>query len=420
MKRIISVILTIAMVLGISMETFAAYGGEKSRAYQKDNCTITYSITNEWSGNQQISVSITNDGEETLRNWAVMFDNAGEITNIWNADVCKNDGKLCVIRNNGYNYEIIPNATLEFGFMLQGEDLSLPEDISLCSRTADSTESAEISYEIQNNWGDGFIAAVTVKNTSEKPLEAWKLSFNGNFGISTIWNANLLYTDDGSFKVENDITTTPIPVGGEKVFSFQGIIASGETPAISDFKLISIVIDTERTQPEHPVETEEAPSHETSEPSTGDEPDPATEETNETEEPVDPDPAEPDENTILCFGEYLSEENSIKVYWYSTAEGAVSIHENTDGNGWKKLAEVTDGDFYEFTITEDFVIKYIKVSQQTADVMIESEPFIVAASEDSYVCTWLDSDNDGLPDYAEKIYGTDPEKRLNIQPCKCQ
>ena len=82
MKRIISVILTIAMVLGISIETFAAYGGEKSRAYQSENCTITYSIANEWSGNQQISVSITNDGEETLRNWAIMFDNAGEITNI--------------------------------------------------------------------------------------------------------------------------------------------------------------------------------------------------------------------------------------------------------------------------------------------------------------------------------------------------
>lgn len=359
--------MVVVLLFELSIETFAAYGGEKSRAYQSDNCTITYSITNEWSGNQQISVSITNDGEETLRNWAVMFDNAGEITNIWNADVCKNDGKLCVIRNNGYNYEIIPNATVEFGFMLQGEDLSLPEDISLCSRTADSTESAEISYEIQNNWGDGFIAAVTVKNTSEKPLEAWKLSFNGNFDISTIWNANLLYTDDGSFKVENDITTTPIPVGGEKVFSFQGVIASGETPVLSDFKLTSIVIETERTQPEPPVETEEAPSHETTEPSTGDEPEPTTEETNETEEPVDPDPTEPDENTILCFGEYLSEEKSIKVYWYSTAEGAVSIHENTDGNGWKKLAEVTDGDFYEFTITEDFVIKYIKVSQQTAD-----------------------------------------------------
>lgn len=57
------------------------------------------------------------------------------------------------------------------------------QHLSLCSRNVDSTESAEISYEIQNNWGDGFIAAVTVKNTSDKPLEAWKLSFNGNFDI---------------------------------------------------------------------------------------------------------------------------------------------------------------------------------------------------------------------------------------------
>ena len=279
MKRIISIILTIAMILGISMETFAAYSGDRSRTYKKENCTITYSITNEWNGNQQVSVSITNDGEETLRNWAVMFDNDGKIANIWNAEVCKNDGELCVIRNNGYNYEIIPNAAVEFGFTLQGEDLSLPEDISLCSRTADSSESAEISYEIQNNWDGGFIASVSVKNISDKPLEAWKLSFNGNFDITAIWNANRLYTDDGSFKVENDITTTPILSGSEKMFSFQDVIASGETPVISDFKLTSVVIDTERTQPESPAETDEAPTGETNEATTDDEP--SAEETSE-------------------------------------------------------------------------------------------------------------------------------------------
>ncbi len=97
--------LTIALTFGITMKTFAAYTGEKAHAYQSDDCTITYSIANEWSGNQQITVPITNDGEETLRNWAIMFDDSGGITNIWNAEVCRNDGELCVIRNNGYNYE---------------------------------------------------------------------------------------------------------------------------------------------------------------------------------------------------------------------------------------------------------------------------------------------------------------------------
>ena len=142
--------MSIVLLFSISLETFAAYEGDKFHTYESAECTIVYNITNEWSGNQQVSVSITNNSEETLRNWAIQFDNTGTISNIWNASVLKNDGKLCVIRNNGYNYEIIPGATIEFGFMQQGECLSLPETVSLCSKTVDSTESAEISYEIQN------------------------------------------------------------------------------------------------------------------------------------------------------------------------------------------------------------------------------------------------------------------------------
>ncbi len=46
MKRIISVILTIAMFLGISIETFAAYMGESAHAYKSADSTITYSLVN--------------------------------------------------------------------------------------------------------------------------------------------------------------------------------------------------------------------------------------------------------------------------------------------------------------------------------------------------------------------------------------
>ncbi len=53
MKKTISMIMVVVLLFELSIETFAAYGGEKSRAYQSENCTITYSIANEWSGNQQ-------------------------------------------------------------------------------------------------------------------------------------------------------------------------------------------------------------------------------------------------------------------------------------------------------------------------------------------------------------------------------
>lgn len=400
MKKLISLFMAVVMLFGIGAEAFAAYEGDKAHTYESADCTIVYTITNEWTGNQQVSVSITNNSEETLRNWAIKFDNTGTISNIWNASVLKNDGELCVIRNNGYNYELIPDATVEFGFMQQGENLSLPEKISLCSKTADSTASTEISYEIQNNWGEGFIAAVTIKNISNEPLEAWKLHFNGNFEICSIWNANLLYTEDDSFKVENDITTTPIAAGETKTFSFEGKIALGEEPVISDFMLTSIVINMEagsdNSDSDETVETSE--TGESSE--SGD--------TEETEEPDTPDqPVEPEEAMILCFGEYNEEKNALGIFWYSTNEGKVSVFERSNEKPWTKIADIDEGNSYTYELSKDFLAKQIKVKQETESGTLESVPFVVACTENGYACTWLDSDEDGLPDYLEELYGTD-------------
>lgn len=199
MKKIISLILSIILLFEVGAEVFAAYTEDRVKTYESGDCTITYAIQNEWDGNQQISMSITNNGSETVRNWALKFDGTGEITNIWNAEVCKNDGEIIALRNSGYNYEIIPGSTVEFGFQLRGEELKFPEGIALCNKTIDSTDSAEISYEITDSWEDGFTANVSVTNNSDEPLEAWRLSFNGNFEITNFWNANKLTPRTDSF-----------------------------------------------------------------------------------------------------------------------------------------------------------------------------------------------------------------------------
>lgn len=375
MKKIISLLLSMIIMFSITSDTFAAYGGELARAYEAGDCIVTYTVQNEWDGNRQISMTVTNNGSETLRNWALKFDNAGEIADIWNASVVRNTDGLCVIKNNGYNYEVIPDGSVEFGFQLRGDELALPESVAMCNKTVDSTESAEISYEIRDNWDDGFIAEVSVTNNSDVPLEAWRLALDGNFEISNIWNVNKLHTDEG-FLVENNVATVPIASGETKSFGFQGVIASGENPELSNFVLTSIVVDTDSELPTEP------------------------------DQPVDP---ENPEHIIMCFGEYIEEEKSLEVYWYSTDKGEVSLYDNTDNGGWTTLAKNVEGDSYKYEITEDFIIKQIKAVQETENGTLESEPFIVALTEDGYVCTWLDSDSDGLPDYAEKAYGTDPE-----------
>lgn len=251
MKKIISLLLSMVLLFQVGAEAFAAYTEDRAKLYEYSDCTVTYTIENEWDNYQQISMSITNNGSETLRNWALKFDCSGEITNIWNAEVCKNDGEIIVLRSCGYNYEIIPDGTVEFGFQLRGDDLKLPESVSFCNKTVDSTDSTEINLNVQNSWDGGFIAEISITNNSDEPLEAWKLSFNGNFEITNSWNATQLSSEDG-FLFENNVSTMPIAKGETKTFGFQGVIASGVTPEISDCVLTSIVLDFEAEQPVDP------------------------------------------------------------------------------------------------------------------------------------------------------------------------
>ena len=120
------------------------------------------------------------------------------------------------------------------------------------------------------------------------------------------------------------------------------MIASGETPELSDFALTSVVIDLDSENPVDP------------------------------DKPVNPDkPVLSDALTLLCFGEYSEATNILEIYWKSNFNAPVSIYENNDGIGWNKIAEVADDTAYNHEINENFLIKQIKVSQETENGVIE-------------------------------------------------
>lgn len=95
--------------------------------------------------------------------------------------------------------------------------------------------------------------------------------------------------------------------------------------------------------------------------------------------------------------------------WKSTDEGVVTICESADGNEWINIAEVSDDYSYAYNINEVIFSKQFKVKQQTDNGVIESDPFIASYTENGFAVTWPDSDEDGIPDYLEKIYGTNPD-----------
>ena len=121
-------------------------------------------------------------------------------------------------------------------------------------------------------------------------------------------------------------------------------------------------------------------------------------------------PINNDDIEIAAYGEYDEETEAFSVYWNTTVpDGSFDIQASDDGENYTSIGTVNDTDSFEFSFTEPFEKKYIKVIETANSGKVgESVPFVVISTEDGYDIEVLDSDEDGLPDIYELKIGTDP------------
>ncbi|MFC5666762.1 glycoside hydrolase family 9 protein [Kitasatospora misakiensis] len=103
--------------------------------------------------------------------------------------------------------------------------------------TAPPAASCSVAYKVENAWGNGFTATVTVKNTGASTVSGWTLgwSFAGDQRITGAWNATV--TQSGGAVTARDAgwngTLAP---GGSASFGFQATY-SGANPVPTAFTL---------------------------------------------------------------------------------------------------------------------------------------------------------------------------------------
>lgn len=369
-RRIISFLLSFVIAFVFILPANVLAAEENAKKYYGTGYEITYDIKSQWTGNQNVEVTVKNTGTEPLLNWSLKYDAHGEINGLWNGTVLSSDSTKYIIKNAGYNYEIKPEQSVTFGYTLSGEYMEFPETIELCSqRTERDSEGYSVTMDITDDWDIGFIGTVTIENLSENPLEAWRLSFNTNFDIEDIWNAQILSSFENSYTVANDITTTPIGVGESKTFGFKATKESGVTPEMTDFVMSEITVNEDFTTIDIP-------------------------------------------EIILAvsgFANYIEEENALNIFWYTNIEnGRFELLESYNNEEFITAAILNNQYSYTYPITMDFDKRYFKVIQTTDDGQTAESPvFYVEKTEDGYSSKFIDSDEDGLPDFVEEQIGTD-------------
>ena len=120
----------------------------------------------------------------------------------------------------------------------------------------------------------------------------------------------------------------------------------------------------------------------------------------------------PEDLEFYAYGSYSEETNCIEIEWYTENEAeSFSVWSSDDNLLYQEEATVAEALSYSYPITEEFDIKYFKVSMVDSEGKAqETLPFMITKSEAGYDAELFDADGDRIPDLFEAMLGTDAQK----------
>lgn len=209
-----------------------------------DMLDIEYHITAKWEKHCNVDMTIKNISGNYIDNWEVCFDLDAEIENIWNAQITSHEDGEYTIKNAGWNQDIGVDNTVTFGMTIKYDgDFEFPTDCYLTREQIEVQKDYSIKYKENSHWDGHVNGRIIVTNDSEENIEDWKLDIklDGVKSIDNIWNAKVLLSEGGVFKLNNANYNQNIAPGESVEFGF--IAKCSDTVGLSGYTLYEMSDD---------------------------------------------------------------------------------------------------------------------------------------------------------------------------------
>jgi endoglucanase len=187
---------------------------------------VDVSINDDWGTGYCAKVTVKNNGAQAV-DWLVTFEIEGRVRDLWNA-VYSQSGSTVTAEGVSWNNIVNPSQTVEFGFCADRTGPSptpaptpVPTPVPTPAPTPVPTPvptpkptpvptprptptpvptpspggSLTTTMHINNDWGTGYCAEVTVRNPGATDID-WLVTFPIDGRMRNIWNA--VYTQNGN------------------------------------------------------------------------------------------------------------------------------------------------------------------------------------------------------------------------------
>lgn len=216
---------------------FAAFAAETQNTvvFDGDHFQVTYSVTNHWNSQYQSELSIRNTGDAVIQDWCLIYPNTMTIDQIWNGTADCYD-TVALIHNCGYNQDIPVGGSVSVGMIETAEEMSLPKEFELISEpTLLANDAVKAEYSIVNDWESGYTAALQLTNLTDQVIEDWTIAFDYTQNIDTVWDAMLLNHEGNHYQLANAEYNQNIPANSSVTLYLQSQSSSKDASAPTNF-----------------------------------------------------------------------------------------------------------------------------------------------------------------------------------------
>jgi len=179
--------------------------------------TVLQVIRSLWPDGSTNDITVRNTGATTVNGWKVEFDADFDVTDVWNARLVDHTGNHYTFANipNHWATTIKPNSQITFGFNahLYFDDTTAIHSIEFNDQPLASNAgtgnggtvpaTGTVTQTVRSEWFDGSTNDIAIRNTGTTPINGWTVSFDADFDITDIWNAQIVGRVGNRYTIRN-------------------------------------------------------------------------------------------------------------------------------------------------------------------------------------------------------------------------
>lgn len=165
---------------------------------------VEFKVLADWGSGYTAQLKLTNESEQTMKDWRLAFDFDGEVKNLYSGNLVSSKDGHYIIEGKSFNRTLKPGQSVYMGW--NGTKGNVSNKLANVSFTATDIDVPQgpymVGYDLQADWGSGYVASINVTNSGDEDMNSWQLSFDYPYPIDYIYNAKIISHEGNRYTIE--------------------------------------------------------------------------------------------------------------------------------------------------------------------------------------------------------------------------